>query len=98
MPGMRKEARGPGPDDFDVKAACAAVIKAHNRIREDNKLPPLTISTKLQAAAQKHADDMATQQKMTHKGSDGSTAIKRIVSKGYNYRRGREHCHGPIHG
>jgi uncharacterized protein YkwD len=83
-------ARAGGPEEFDVKAACAAVIKAHNRIRAENKLPALTISTKLQAAAQKHAEDMASNRKMTHKGSDGSTAIKRIVSKGYNYRRAGE--------
>ena len=28
--------------------------------------------------------------KMTHKGSDGSSSIHRIVAKGYNYRRAGE--------
>ena len=96
---LREKRWASQPDEFDVKAACAAVIKAHNRIRAENKLPALTISTKLQAAAQKHAKDMATQRKMTHKGSDGSTAIKRIVSKDYNYQScGREHRSGAVHG
>ena len=66
------------------------MIKAHNRLRAEAKLPPLEVSTKLQAAAEKHAKDMAAHGKMTHKGSDGSSAIKRIVAKGYNYRRAGE--------
>ena len=78
------------PKDFDSKAACAEVVKAHNRLRAEAKLPPLEVSTKLTAAAEKHAKDMAAHEKMTHKGSDGSTSIKRIVAKGYNYRRAGE--------
>jgi uncharacterized protein YkwD len=75
---------------FDAKAACADVVKAHNRIRAEMKLPALEVSTKLTAAAEKHAKDMAAHGKMTHKGSDGSSAMKRILSKGYNYRRAGE--------
>ena len=48
------------------------------------------MSTKLQAAAEKHAKDMAAMDKMTHKGSDGSSSIQRIVAKGYKYRRAGE--------
>jgi uncharacterized protein YkwD len=76
--------------DFDSKAACDEVIKAHNRLRAEAKLPPLEVSTKLQAAAERHAKDMATMGKMTHKGSDGSSSIHRIVAKGYKYRRAGE--------
>ena len=78
------------PKEFDPKAACAEVIKAHNRIRAEAKLPPLELSTKLQAAAEQHAKDMAAQGKMTHKGSDGSSSIHRISAKGYKYRRAGE--------
>jgi uncharacterized protein YkwD len=78
------------PAEFDAKAACAAIVKAHNRLRAEAKLPPLEVSTKLTAAADKHAKDMAAHDKMTHKGSDGSSAIKRIVARGYNYRRAGE--------
>ena len=88
--GDAKESAGPGPDEFDAKAACDAVIKAHNRLRAEAKLPPLDVSTKLQAAAEKHAKDMAAMGKMTHKGSDGSSSIQRIVAKGYKYRRAGE--------
>src|SRR5271170_5180227 len=64
--------------DVDLAALRAEVIEAHNRIRADAKLPPLTISGKLQAAAERHANDMAAHGKMTHKGSDGSTVVERI--------------------
>jgi uncharacterized protein YkwD len=76
--------------EFDSKAACDEVIKAHNRLRAEAKLPPLAVSTKLQAAAERHAKDMADMGKMTHKGSDGSSSIHRIVAKGYKYRRAGE--------
>jgi uncharacterized protein YkwD len=76
--------------EFDAKAACDDIIKAHNRLRAEAKLPPLEVSTKLQAAAEKHARDMASKSKMTHKGSDGSSSIQRIVSTGYKYRRAGE--------
>ena len=76
--------------DFDPKAACDEVVKAHNRIRAAAKLPALAISGKLQAAAERHAEDMAAREKMTHKGSDGSSPIDRINAEGYQYRRAGE--------
>ncbi len=76
--------------EFDSKAACEEVIQAHNRLRTEAKLPPLAVNKKLQAAAERHAKDMASMGKMTHKGSDGSSSIRRIVAKGYNYRRAGE--------
>jgi uncharacterized protein YkwD len=76
--------------DVDPDAACDQVFKAHNRIRADAKLPALEISRKLQASAQRHANDMAAHDRMTHKGSDGSSAIDRIKHEGYDYRRAGE--------
>ncbi len=76
--------------EFDAKAACEDIIKAHNRLRAEAKLPPLEVSTRLQAAAEMHAKDMASKGKMTHKGSDGSSSIQRIVATGYKYRRAGE--------
>ncbi len=78
------------PREFDPKAASADVIKAHNRIRAEAKLPPLESSSKLQAAAERHAKDMAAHGIMSHKGSDGSSSMHRITAKGYNYRRAGE--------
>jgi uncharacterized protein YkwD len=76
--------------DFDPKTACAEIVKAHNRKRAAAKLPALAISLKLEDAARRHAKDMAAQGKMTHKGSDGSSAIERIKAAGYQYRRAGE--------
>ena len=82
---------------FDVEAAIDEVIKVHNRLRAEAKLPPLEVSSKLQAAAQRHAKDMAAHGKMTHKGTDGSSAVKRILAKGYNYRRRRKRRGRKLH-
>jgi uncharacterized protein YkwD len=73
--------------EFDAEAACDEVVRAHNRLRADAKLPPLAISSKLTAAAERHAKDMAAHEKMAHKGSDGSSPIVRIKAEGYDYRR-----------
>ena len=75
---------------FDPETACAEVVKAHNRIRADAKLPSLAVSPKLEEAARRHAKDMAAHDKMTHKGSDGSSSVDRIAAQGYQYRRAGE--------
>jgi uncharacterized protein YkwD len=47
-------------------------------------VPPLTkYNPKLQQAAQKHADDMATNGFFSHTGSDGSDATSRNIAAGY---------------
>jgi uncharacterized protein YkwD len=76
--------------DFDPKTACALVVKAHNRLRAEAKRPALAVSSKLQAAAERHAKDMAAHKTMAHKGSDGSSAMDRITAAGYLYRRAGE--------
>jgi Cysteine-rich secretory protein family len=77
-------------DEFDPKTACAQVVEAHNRLRAEAKLPRLVVSAKLQAAAERHAKDMAAQAAMTHKGSDHSDPVDRIKATGYQYRRAGE--------
>ena len=76
--------------EFDPDAACEQVVRAHNRLRAEHKLPSLAISDKLTAAAERHAKDMAAHEKMAHKGSDGSSPIDRIKATGYDYRRAGE--------
>ena len=71
----------------DPEAIYDRLVKAHNRIRIEAKLPALTVSRKLQAAAELHARDMAAMGKMTHTGSDGSKSAERIAAQGYHYRR-----------
>jgi uncharacterized protein YkwD len=85
-----QETRNQPAAEFDPEAACDEVVKAHNRLRAEAKLPRLAISTKLSAAAERHAKDMAAHEKMNHKGSDGSSPIDRIKAEGYPYRRAGE--------
>jgi Cysteine-rich secretory protein family len=75
---------------FDPITACDEVVRAHNRIRILARLPALSKSSKLQASAERHAKDMAARDKMSHKGSDGSSPIDRIKATGYPYRRAGE--------
>jgi uncharacterized protein YkwD len=83
----RTEKASPEPDLADLRAQ---VVEAHNRIRGAAGLPTLSVSDKLQAAAQAHAQDMAARQKMTHVGKRGSSPFDRIKSQGYPYRRAGE--------
>jgi uncharacterized protein YkwD len=78
------------PPAPDLDALSDEVIEAHNQIRAEAKLPALTVSGKLRAAAQRHARDMAKRSKMTHEGSDGSRPLDRIKRAGYHYRRAAE--------
>ena len=75
---------------FDPGAACEDVVRRHNEIRAAARQPALAVSGKLQAAAERHAKDMAKREEMTHTGGDGSTPIERIKRTGYPYRRAGE--------
>lgn len=63
------------------------IVEAHNRIRTEAKLKKFTISPKLTAAAQAHAEDMAARRKMSHTGGDGSSSSERVKARGYRYFR-----------
>jgi uncharacterized protein YkwD len=63
-----------------------SLIAAHNRVRAEAKLPALKVSTQLTEAARAHARDMAEHQKLSHEGSDGSTASKRVKQRGYRHQ------------
>ena len=54
-----------------------------NQARLDEGLAPYAFSTLLSTAAQRHADDLATNQIWSHTGSDGSTPKQRIAEAGY---------------
>jgi uncharacterized protein YkwD len=62
-----------------------SLLIAHNRERSEAKLEPLVLDAKLTAAAVGHARDMAEHGRMTHDGSDGSTAGERVERRGYHY-------------
>jgi uncharacterized protein YkwD len=77
----------PAPDLDDLRDQ---IVEAHNRIRTAAKLHSLSVSKKLQAAAQAHALDMAEHHKMSHRGSRGSILPDRVEAQGYRYRRAGE--------
>ena len=56
--------------------------------------PPLRWNRTLAQAAQRHADDMARLDFISHDGRDGSTAAQRIERAGYRYRAMGENIAG----
>ena len=72
-----------GIADEPVDPTVSELFAAHNFMRRRNKLEPLTLSLKLCESAEIHARDMASQERMTHTGSDGSSPIQRARSVGY---------------
>ncbi len=70
------------------------MLKAVNNLRAagcrcgSQQMPPvspLKWNSKLEAAAKRHASDMATKGFFSHKGSDGSTMQTRIEAAGYSW-------------
>ncbi len=74
----------PGPEPSD--ATLQALVEAHNKVRAEEKLPPLKANDKLTLAARDHARDMAEHKHLTHDGSDGSDPGKRIKRRGYVFK------------
>jgi uncharacterized protein YkwD len=68
---------------FDATAV--ALLEAHNREREKEKLPPLALSSELCEAAAVQAKDIAAHHLLDHTGSDGSTVGDRVKRTGYVY-------------
>lgn len=61
------------------------LLAAVNKERSAQGLQSLCMSTKLQSSAQKHSDDMATNNFMSHTGSDGSSMSQRITAAGFKW-------------
>ncbi len=62
------------------------LLDLHNSVRSRK----LSLDNKLNAAAQKHAEWMAKNNRMSHTGSRGSNFMKRIKDEGYNFSTGGE--------
>jgi uncharacterized protein YkwD len=75
---------------LDRSGTFEALVEAHNREREKAGKPPLEPSERLTAAAQRHADDMASRRRMTHRGGDGSSPFRRMAREGYRFARAGE--------
>lgn len=69
-----------------AKALAAETLAAINAERQAKRLAPLTADPRLTKAAQAHACDSATRNRMGHDGSDGSDLADRATRAGYAYR------------
>ncbi|KAG3233583.1 hypothetical protein PI124_g21350 [Phytophthora idaei] len=63
----------------------SAMLTAVNQERAKQGVPALCMNKKLQAAAQRHSDDMAKNNYMAHDGADGSTMSQRITKAGFEW-------------
>lgn len=57
-----------------------------NNVRSANGSGAVTYDARLGSAAQRHANDMLSNNFFSHTGSDGSNAGQRISDAGYNWR------------
>jgi len=60
-----------------------SLLEAINAARAEVDVPPLVYSSLLEEAAQRHSDDMAATETLSHVGSDGSQFWERIQDTGY---------------
>lgn len=74
-------------DEFKLSAEEQAVIDLTNaeRKKADKELSPLKMNPKLMEAARKHAENMATQEKMEHE-LDGKNVADRADAAGYDWK------------
>ncbi|MFO0909544.1 MAG: CAP domain-containing protein [Isosphaeraceae bacterium] len=81
---VRRQPAGPRPDP---RVAFQGLVEAHNRERTRRGRKPLELDSRLAAAAQGHANEMARRRWMSHRGADGSSPATRIERVGYAYSR-----------
>jgi uncharacterized protein YkwD len=81
-----KNSSGSSPARDPAAATLDDLLATHNKVRAEEKKPPLKLNPLLTAAAAGHARDMAEHGKLTHDGSDGSEPKTRIKRTGYHYR------------
>ncbi|KAJ8509438.1 hypothetical protein ON010_g18766 [Phytophthora cinnamomi] len=63
----------------------AAMLARVNKERAAHGISVLCTNKKLQAAAQRHSNDMAKNNYMAHDGADGSTMSQRVTQAGYEW-------------
>ncbi|MGW5578972.1 CAP domain-containing protein [Micromonospora chokoriensis] len=77
---------GSGGSSGTVSSQAREVVDLVNAERAKAGCKALTINDKLMTAAQKHSQDQADHQNMSHTGSDGSNAGVRLDRVGYAWR------------
>jgi uncharacterized protein YkwD len=81
-----KESGKPPTVAMTPDATLEALLAAHNKVRAEEKRPPLTFNARLTVSARGHARDMAEHNKLSHEGSDGSDPKTRIKRTNYHYQ------------
>jgi uncharacterized protein YkwD len=61
----------------------ADCLESHNHVRKAMKLAPLRLDKRLSEAAQRHADYMAKNRKLDHRGQDDEMYFHRARAAGY---------------
>jgi len=69
-----------------MEEVCSQMLKRVNAERASAGLPPLTLDPRLNAAAQRHAEDMLQRSYYSHISPDGSAPIDRARRSGYAAR------------
>lgn len=70
---------------FAPAARAQDVAELLNALRAQERLKPLKVSPRLEAAANRHAMDMAQRGFFSHQGSDGSSVGQRVRAQGYRF-------------
>ncbi len=86
VPSMPRAPRAADPSGSCPDDGRQAVLDAVNLIRGDRGLAPLRPERRLEAAAERHALDLARHQMRGHEGSDGSQPAGRASEAGYPWR------------
>ena len=75
----------PTPTPTPTSDFAEQVVVLVNQERAANGCGPVTMESRLRAAAQGHSEDMALNDFFSHTGSDGSSPWDRIHAQGYQY-------------
>ncbi len=88
-----------GPNEVGIVGPATSIEDSSfaellNGMRIASDLAPVAYDARLDAAAQKHAQDMADNNYFSHTSLDGSTVIDRIRAEGYDARGWGENIAG----
>jgi uncharacterized protein YkwD len=71
------------PSTANVALARSAVLCLINRVRAEHGLEPLTVNSKLEAAAEGHCAELISDNYFAHVSPSGETPVDRIKATGY---------------
>ncbi len=80
----------------DASGVVLDLFNRTNALRAANGLAAYRLVNRLNAAAQRHGDDMANANNISHTGSDGSTVKQRVLDTGYGDWPAAENIFGGV--